>query len=87
MLLHGGRKARHYDTRPTHSIVVASPCGRHAHPSTLAAKMDSVGQWYLGRKNRMSRRFSSDVRSLAPHVERKMTLVVPVVPLANRVKM
>jgi hypothetical protein len=47
--------------------------------------MDSVGQWYLGRKNRMSRRFSSDVRSLAPHVERKMTLVVPVLPLANRV--
>jgi hypothetical protein len=48
--------------------------------------MDSVGQWYLGRKNRMSRRSSSDVPSLAPYLERKMTIVVPVVPLANRVK-
>ncbi len=87
MLWHGGRKARHYDTRPTRSIGVAIPCGRHAHPSTLAAKMDSVVDWYFGQKNRTSRRFSSVLRSLARHVERKMTIVVPVVPLANRVKM
>jgi hypothetical protein len=49
--------------------------------------MDSVGEWYFEQKNRMSRRFSSDVRSFARHLERKMTIVVPVVPLANRVKM
>jgi hypothetical protein len=55
-----------------------------AHPP---AKMDSVGQWYFGQKNRTSRRFSSVLRSLAPHLERKMTIVVLVVPLANRVKM
>ncbi len=42
------------------------PCGRHARPSTLAAKTDSVGQWYLGQKNRTSRRFSSDLRARAP---------------------
>ncbi len=66
-------------------MVVASPCGRHAHPSTLAAKKDSVGQWYLGQKNRTSRRFSSGLRAFARHVERKMTIVVLVVPLANRV--
>jgi hypothetical protein len=67
-------------------MVVAIPCGRHAH-SALAATMDSVGQWYFGQKNRTSRRFSSGLHSLARHVERKMTIVVPVVPFANRVTM
>jgi hypothetical protein len=47
--------------------------------------MDSVGQWYFGQKNRTSRRFSSGLRSLARHVDRKMTIVVPVVPFTNRV--
>jgi hypothetical protein len=50
------------------------------------AKTDSVGEWYLGQKNRTSRRFFSVLCSLARHVERKMTIVVPVVPFTNRVK-
>jgi hypothetical protein len=52
----------------------------------MCAKTDSVGEWYFGQKNRTSRRFSSGLRSLARHVDRKMTIVVPVVPFANRVK-
>jgi hypothetical protein len=55
------------------------------HMRRVRVFFDSVGQWYFGQKNSTSRRFSSVLRSLARHVDRKMTIVVPVVPFTNRV--
>jgi hypothetical protein len=38
---HGDRKGHHYDTRPARSIVVAIPCGRHAHSPRSLQQCDA----------------------------------------------